>query len=188
MVILLYSFLETGGQDNYVQEILDKRAETDQFMRNSKESPFLNKLESYHGLNYFEPDLEFKINADFTKISDGKIRKLPTSDGKEEQYQEYGFADFNLDRRNHRLLILKTVEGESNHIFIPFADSTSGDETYGAGRYLELPTIKGGKVLLDFNLAYNPYCAYSADYSCPLPPAENYLATSIKAGEKNYDK
>ena len=77
--------------------------------------------------------------------------------------------------------------GGIEHIFIPFADSTSGEDTYGAGRYLELGEIKNDRVVIDFNYAYNPYCAYSIDFSCPLPPAENYLAVAIEAGEKNYD-
>jgi uncharacterized protein (DUF1684 family) len=186
LIILIYSFAGNFNQENYLQEVLDKRAEIDQFMRSSDDSPFQTVEEPYQGLNYYDPNPDYRINADFTKIDSGKVRRLPTSDGKEEMYREYGFADFMLNGREHRLLVLEMVGG-INHIFIPFADSTSGEDTYGAGRYLELPTIRNGKILLDFNYSYNPYCAYSASYSCPLPPAENYLATSILAGEKNYD-
>jgi len=186
LIILFYSFLGTNGQETYIQEVLTKREETDRFMRASEESPFNNAEEVYNGLKYYDPNPDYKINADFTLISNGDLRRLPTSDGKEEIYREYGFADFELDGRSHRLLILQ-MEGGLNHIFLAFADSSSGDETYGAGRYLEIPEIRDGKILLDFNYAYNPYCAYVADYSCPLPPAENYLATYILAGEKNYE-
>ena len=186
VIILFYSFLGNNGQETYIREVLSKREETDRFMKTSNESPFRLTEEAYKGLNYYEPNRKYQINADFTVISNGKIRRLPTSDGKEELYREYGFADFELDGREHRLLILESASG-LKHIFIPFADSTSGHDTYGAGRYLEVPTIQDGKVLLDFNYAYNPYCAYVADYSCPLPPVENYLATSILAGEKNYE-
>jgi uncharacterized protein (DUF1684 family) len=184
--ILFYSFLGNNGQETYIQEVLDKREETDRFMRTSDESPFRFTEETFEGLNYYEPNPDYLINADFIPISNGDIRRLPTSDGKEELYREYGFADFQLDGRGHRLLVLQAAGG-LKHIFIPFADSTSGDDTYGAGRYLEVPQIRDGKILLDFNYAYNPYCAYVADYSCPLPPIENYLATSIFAGEKNYE-
>ena len=186
LIILFYSFMESGGQDNYIQEVLKKREATDSFMRTSEESPFRTTEDIYHGLSYFDPDPAYRVNADFNPISNGRIRKLPMSDGKEEMYQEYGFADFKLNGRAHRLLVLQSAGGLKN-IFIPFADSTSGEDTYGAGRYLEVPEIGNGKILLDFNYAYNPYCAYSATYSCPLPPAENYIAISILAGEKNYD-
>lgn len=186
LAILFYSFIGNFNQENYIQEVLDKREEIDEFMRTSSESPFQRVTEPYNGLSYYDPDPDYRIIADFVPIENGSIRRLPTSDGKEEMYTEYGYADFDLNGRFHRLLVLEMVGG-IKHIFVPFADSTSGDVTYGAGRYLEVPTIRNGKIELDFNLSYNPYCAYSAEYSCPLPPAENYLATAIPAGEKNYE-
>lgn len=186
IIILLYSFLGTGGQENYVQEVLKEREETNRFMRTSPESPFKFVEEDFQGLKYFDPDPGYKINADFIPISNGQIRRIPTSDGKEELYLEYGYADFRLQNRDLRLLVLQSTD-QSKHLFIPFADSTSGDLTYGAGRYLDITFVRDGKILIDFNYAYNPYCAYSKKYSCPLPPAENYLAVSILAGEKNYD-
>ena len=75
-----------------------------------------------------------------------------------------------------------------DELFLPFRDATSGRETYGAGRYLEPAKLAGGRLLVDFNLAYNPYCAYSEEYSCPLPPFENHLKVAIRAGEKAYNK
>ena len=186
IAIIFYSFMGNGNQENYLEDVLNKRKETDSFMRNSDESPFKNAQITYEGLNYFDPDPAYKLTARFELLEKGEIRKIPTSDGKVELYREYGYVNFELNDRQNRLLVLQMVGG-TEHIFIPFADSTSGDDTYGAGRYLEVPNIDGNKIELDFNHSYNPYCAYSADFSCPLPPAENYLAISILAGEKNYD-
>lgn len=184
--ILLYSFVGTGGQQNYIDSINARRAETDEFMKTSEESPFVESAIDYEGLKYFDANPDFRILANLELLDANKIRRVPTSDGSEKMYYEYGYAVFDLLGRENRLLILKMVGG-IEHIFIPFADSTSGDQTYGGGRYLEIDDWRTDKAVLDFNNAYNPYCAYSETYSCPLPPAENYLAIAIAAGEKNYD-
>ena len=75
---------------------------------------------------------------------------------------------------------------EDGYFFLPFVDSTAPEETYGAGRYLEIEPAAGGQFLIDFNTAYNPYCAYNGNWACPLPPRENYLKIRIEAGEKNF--
>jgi hypothetical protein len=86
----------------------------------------------------------------------------------------------------NKLLLLEMEKPFQNKLFIPFADETSANQTYGAGRYLEADKPNGNIVALDFNLAYNPYCAYSEEYSCPFPPPENLLSVAIEAGEKKY--
>ena len=114
---------------------------------------------------------------------------LPASDGKERKYLPYAYAEFELDKEHCKLLILEIVDDPQNNgmLFLAFADATSASETYGAGRYLEVKKVRGASsILLDFNQAYNPYCAYSEKYSCPLPPRENILKVAIRAGEKKY--
>jgi uncharacterized protein (DUF1684 family) len=113
---------------------------------------------------------------------------LPTSDGIEKKYLEYAFAEFELDNVLSKLLILEIAEGEYKGVlFLAFADETSTKETYGAGRYLELKKTPGASsITLDFNEAYNPYCAYSDKFSCPFPPKENLLKVPVRAGEKKY--
>src|SRR5258706_16232832 len=114
---------------------------------------------------------------------------LPTSDGKEKRYLEYAFVEFELNDVPSKLLILEIVDDGQYRgaLFLAFADSTSATETYGAGRYLDLKKTPGAtSITLDFNEAYNPYCAYSDNFSCPFPPKENILKTAVRAGEKKY--
>jgi uncharacterized protein (DUF1684 family) len=115
--------------------------------------------------------------------------ELGTSDGITKRYMEYAHAEFSIDGVDQRLLILEVMDmgPYRGTLFLAFGDETSARETYGAGRYLDVKKPKGiNTITLDFNEAYNPYCAYNETYSCPLPPPENLLTIPIYAGEKNY--
>jgi uncharacterized protein (DUF1684 family) len=180
-----------GGADQsaYIEEINKEREEKDRFMKTSKQSPFASNTEAYNGLLYYPPDPRYKIIAELNPIEDKEIVTLSTSTGEEQQYLQYAFAEFDLDGFHHRLLILEVMESGPfrGKLFFAFGDETSAVETYGAGRYLDLEKVPGSSTItLDFNKAYNPYCAYITNYSCPLPPAENLLTIPIKAGEKTY--
>jgi uncharacterized protein (DUF1684 family) len=109
--------------------------------------------------------------------------EMGTSTGDFNQYIRFGRFTFDVDGVEAELTLFTSADGET---FLPFVDATSPDETYGAGRYLELEHINDNRYLVDFNLAYNPWCAYSPFYSCPLPPEENRLSVPIEAGEKNF--
>ena len=111
---------------------------------------------------------------------------LATSDSKERKYAKYGYAEFEVNNTSVRVLLLESEEERTDELILIFSDATSAEETYGAGRYLEITQPVNGKILIDFNYAYNPYCAYNAKYSCPFPPQENQLSVAIRAGEKNY--
>jgi uncharacterized protein len=184
IIIIIYSF--SGGQtsEEYIAQILEERIEKDLFMKNSDESPFHNSTKVIKPLDYYPPDIRYKINARFLDIENKAIVKLPTSDNSESEYLEYGVAEFTFADKSQRLLILENAEDES--LFLAFGDETSADETYGAGRYLDVKHDGGNSILLDFNLAYNPYCAYVDNFSCPLPPRQNLLSVAIQAGEKTY--
>jgi uncharacterized protein len=195
--IVLYS-LSTGGssEEEYKAAILLERTEKDAFMKNSEESPFNqrdttkneNQVE-FTGLKYFEVDPKYRINATLKPIDDKKVVVLATSSGDANRYLEYAWAEFEWEGINNSLLILEVMDmGPSRgKLFLAFADETSAHETYGAGRYLDLKKVAGAStVVLDFNTAYNPYCAYNSDFTCPLPPKENILKVAIRAGEKNY--
>lgn len=189
VITLVYAFQGSQDETTYSQKIEKERAQKDRFMRTSSESPFANSPEEYEGLKYYPPDIHYRVIADLQPITEKKARILSTNDGQEQRYLEYAFADFKLDGVANRLLILEIADhGPSDgKLFLAFADSTSTRETYGAGRYLDLEKVPGSStVTLDFNLAYNPYCAYSSTYSCPLPPRENILSIPIRAGEKMY--
>ncbi len=172
---------------NYQESILDHRNKISDFMKGSSESPFANQNVEYRELSYYAPDPTYRIEADYIPIGNRQPLSLATSDGKEENYEKYGYATFQLQGKSNKLLLLRSLESSSDYLFIPFADQTSGSETYGGGRYLNVTLTEQEHILLDFNKAYNPYCAYNENYSCPLPPKENRLNITIKAGEKNYD-
>jgi uncharacterized protein (DUF1684 family) len=100
---------------------------------------------------------------------------------------KFGLFTFEVEGQHLKLIAYKSVEDPyARSLFLPFSDETSGHETYAAGRYLDLEEQGGDDYELDFNLAYNPYCAYNEDYTCPVPPFENKLSVKILAGEKNY--
>lgn len=146
-------------------------------------------------LDFYSPDASFKVNADFILNQNPKPFEMPTYAGTTKSFIEYGRLYFTLKDEKYILPIYKNVAFQTNplfkdYLFLPFNDFTNGNETYGGGRYidLKLQDIKDNKIILDFNKAYNPYCAYKDGYRCPVPPKANQLNTFIKAGEKNYLK
>ena len=189
IVSVLYSFMGGNDQSTYIEEINKEREEKDRFMKTSKQSPFASNPETYHGLLYYPPDPKYKIIADLTPIQSKDVVTLTTNTGEEQRYVQYAFAEFDLDGFHHKMVILEVMDSGPlrGKLFFAFGDETSAVETYGAGRYLDLEKLPGSSTItLDFNKAYNPYCAYVATYSCPLPPSENLLKIPIKAGEKTY--
>jgi uncharacterized protein len=189
IVVVFYGLQGSGNDPAYLAEITKERAEKDNFMKTSKDSPFADSSESFTGLRYFDPDPSFRIIADLTPVENRKPVKLPTSDGKEQRYMEYAYATFTINGVSNKLLILEITDMGPfrGKLFLAFGDETSARETYGAGRYLDVNKVPGSTIItLDFNKAYNPYCAYNDSFSCPLPPRENLLQVAIRAGEKSY--
>lgn len=188
LVGIYYSFSGNQTSEGYIAKIEQQRKEKDNDMRSGEDSPFGDSIE-FTGLKYFPIDAKYRIDARLTEIHPRKTITLPTSDDRQKTYQEYAYAEFKLDGVENKLLILEIIDmgPYRGTLFLAFADKTSAVETYGAGRYLELKKVPGAKsITLDFNEAYNPYCAYSDKFSCPFPPKENILNVEIKAGEKNY--
>jgi uncharacterized protein (DUF1684 family) len=185
LVSIMYNFNRSDDPESYREEITELREETERFMRYAEDSPFHDAAITFNGLRYYEPDLSYKITARFREIEDRQIITLPTNDNKKEEYLTYGYATFDVNDTTEEVLILENVEEEK--FFLPFGDATSAGETYGAGRYLDVTHRGGRTIVLDFNKAYNPYCAYVETFSCPLPPRENLLSVAIRAGEKMYD-
>lgn len=187
VLIIVNSFNQGQDEKEYVEELTDHRKKKDIDFQTGEDSPFAKDYSKFNGLSYYPPNLDYKVRAKYIPIANKKIRTLPTSDGKSKQYLEYGFAEFEIDGVEQKLLILEMVGDDfDGSLFLPFGDDTSADETYGAGRYLEVEHDGGKFLTIDFNYAYNPYCAYTDGYSCPFPPKENLLTVAIKAGEKNY--
>jgi uncharacterized protein (DUF1684 family) len=190
VALVVYSF--TGSEETseqYITEIENERKEKDSFMKENEESPFKTATEPFTTLKYFKPDIKYRITANLDPVQNKKVLLLPTSTNEEKRYLEYGYASFKLDGVASKLLILEVMDSGpyKGTLFLAFADETSARETYGAGRYLEIKKVPGASTItLDFNKAYNPYCAYSENFSCPFPPKENVLKVAIKAGEMNY--
>lgn len=144
---------------------------------------------------FFKADEKYKVECRFEKATDTGVISMKTS-GKtipQKDFIRYGKLIFTIHDTALQLTVYQSVQQNpayKNYLFIPFTDVTTGDETYGSGRYIDIETtdIKNNTVIIDFNKAYNPYCAYTTGYNCPIPPRENYLAVAIKAGEKNFAK
>ncbi|WP_353126567.1 DUF1684 domain-containing protein [Parapedobacter pyrenivorans] len=144
-------------------------------------------------LHHYEPDSGYRVQATIELLLNELPFRMPTSDGTSKEYIRYAKARFSIDGEASELTIYRSTDlfvspAYRNHLFLPFTDETNGGETYGGGRYIDLSVtdIHDGRIAIDFNTAYNPYCAYSGGYRCPVPPAENQLPIAIKAGEKNY--
>jgi uncharacterized protein (DUF1684 family) len=189
LISVIYSFIGSQDQTGYIEEIKKDREDKERFMRTSPESPFFGNLENFESLQYYPPDVRYKITADLIPVQNKKPVVLGTNDGKEQRYVEYAHGEFDLDGYHHSLLILEVADMGPfrGKLFLAFGDETSAVETYGAGRYLDVNKVPGSNTItLDFNKAYNPYCAYAEKYSCPFPPPENLLKVPINAGEKKY--
>lgn len=170
-------------------EILEKRKEHLNHLKDSSSHLLTaEEIEGFEGLDYFEVNPDFQITATFQK-SKGKKFEMPTSTDRTPIYRRYGYLYFEMDGKQQQLEVYQNValtrkKEYRDYLFIPFRDATSGEETYGGGRYLDFKIPRGKEALIDFNLSYNPYCAYSYRYSCPIPPKENTLDVKVFAGEK----
>jgi uncharacterized protein len=156
------------------------RAEKDQFFR-SRNSPLPAELRaSFAGLDYFPENPALRFSSQLVPDPQQSATLMQTSTGSERVYLRLGWLEFS----GTRLAVFVPEDSDGTELFIPFRDATSGTETYGSGRYLEAE-LHNHHATLDFNLAYNPYCAYSDGWSCPIPPLENWLKIPIEAGEKS---
>jgi len=140
----------------------------------------------FKGLKYYPIDLGYRFRVKLNRFEKPEQITMGTSTGEVRSLLRVGYFEFPLDGKSVRLHAYGSGDPHDHSLFIPFRDKTSGKETYGAGRYIDLEEQPGDVYDLDFNLAYNPSCAYNPDYSCPLPPVENWLTVEIKAGEKKY--
>lgn len=144
---------------------------------------------SFAGLEFFEPDSTYCVKARLELTPDAQPFDMKTSGTKTPSYRCYGILHFEIRGQTCQLAAYQRIEFLTNdtyadYLFIPFTDLSNGKLTYGGGRYLDLRIGNGENYLLDFNLAYNPYCAYNHKYSCPIPPEENQLPIAIYAGVK----
>lgn len=164
-----------------MSDLTNMRAQKDAFFKLSPDSPIpADERASFAGLRYYPENNDLRREVQIEEFAAKEPIEMLTTTGDVQEYLRWGCFSVEVDGRSAELTVYYARWGG---YFVPFVDATSGAETYGAGRYLELEELAGGSFLADFNLAYNPYCAYNAYYSCPIPPAENRIAIPIRAGE-----
>ena len=171
-----------------MSELTEFRADKDAFFRQHPQSPLTpEQRAAFEGLAYFDEDPSLVVRAHLETEGvdlDGTI-EMQTTTGGSQTYRRAGVVRVEVDGQPGRVTLFASED--MHELFLPFRDATSGQETYGAGRYLEVePPDAEGYVQLDYNLAYNPYCAYNPEWSCPIPPGENWLAVPIRAGERSF--
>jgi len=163
----------------------DFRAAKDDYFGRAPDSPLTAvQRREFAGLAYYPEAPDLVIDAELDRDVDRGQVQLQTSTGGEQSYRRAGIVRFEVDGRPAALTLYEPEE--EGDLFLPFRDATSGTETYGAGRYLEVPPPQNGRVRVDFNYAYNPYCAYNDAWTCPLPPGENWLSVPVRAGEQAF--
>lgn len=157
-----------------------------------KESPLTDEdFKVFKGLDFYPIDQKFIVEAQFTRTPNEKTFKMKTTGTRLPEYVKYGELTFSIDDKRFQLNIYQNIElikkeGYADYLFLPFSDLTCGRESYIGGRYIDMRIPKGNTMVIDFNKAYNPYCAYNHKYSCPIVPLENDLAIEVKAGVKKF--
>lgn len=197
--LLLFSFLLITSLGFTQSEALVLESLQAQIKLNSEfanpETTILNPedFRTFKELDFYPIDEKYIVNARFVRTPDEKPFLMPTTTTRTPEYVKYGEAHFSIDGKDFVLSLFKNTQpynepGYEDYLFLPFTDLTSGDGSYGGGRYLDQRIPEGDTFVIDFNKAYNPYCAYNPKYSCPIPPKENDLLIRIEAGVKNFGK
>ena len=161
------------------------RAQKDDFFLHDWQSPLTpDQRQDFAGLKYYTENSALRLTVPIEEFPDKETVTMITSTGSAREYVKFGHFSFEVNGKIATLQVYQDPEG--GYFFLPFVDATAPAETYGAGRYLDIEPIESGKFLIDFNYAYNPYCAYNDKWSCPIPPKENRLGVRIEAGEKKF--
>jgi uncharacterized protein (DUF1684 family) len=191
--LLLFPTICFGQLSN--SEILESNAkfreEINHDYADSTKSPLTKEdFSKFSGLPFFSVDTNFCLEAKFKLSKRKKSFKMKTTTDRRPIYDVYGSATFLIDGNEYSLNIyqshqLKDTEEFKNYLFVPFKDLSNGGESYGGGRFIDLSIPEGNTIIIDFNQSYNPYCAYSTRYSCPIPPKENFLNIKVLAGVKS---
>jgi len=172
------------------EPIQRERIQKDTLFKSDPDSPLLPEDKSkFQGLSYFPLNPELRFSVRLNRYQSPERVRLGTNTGEIRSGLRYGYFDFQVQGKPCRLQVYRLEDAPDTggaSLFLPFRDSTSGIETYPSGRYIDLKENTSGIYDLDFNRAYNPFCAYNSEFSCPVPPSENTLAVSIRAGERNF--
>lgn len=192
--LLLINITLFAQQSKQIKEAQKFQNKLNKEFTNKEKSPLMEKdLKNFNSLDIFEIDTNFIVTAQLKLFTNSKPFKMQTTTNRLPVYKIYARATFNIDGKeyvlniyqNQKLLLSPDFE---ETLFLPFTDNSNGDTTYGGGRYIDLEIPKEGveTIVINFNMAYNPYCAYNSKYSCPIPPSTNHLNIEVKAGVKAF--
>lgn len=192
IITLLFLLISLNSFAQSYREQIEKHREAykEDFIKDPR-SPL--KKGDLQNLHFYDADSTYSVSAVVELLKNEKVFKMPTFNGSSSDYYRYAHVNFSLNGKAIQMTLYRSVALSGNpvykdHLFLPFTDETNNRETYGGGRYIDLDAkeIVNNQIKIDFNKAYNPYCAYSEGYRCPVPPQENDLQLAIAAGEKQY--
>ena len=182
------------SQSDALDDILRFQQELNKEFKNPEISPLPDRYrKDFSGLDFFPPDTDYRVKAKLVRTPDAIPFMMPTTTDRKSKEVVFGITHFKLQGKSYQLEVyrkqeLMSQEGYEDYLFLPFLDDTNGEETYEGGRYIDLSIPEGDSILIDFNKAYNPYCAYNKKYSCPIVPKVNILRTEVLAGVKAFKK
>ena len=193
LIVFLVQLNFSFGQDKFEVSAIEKfQTELNAAYADAKTSPLTTQdREHFKNLDFYPANETFFVIATLVKTKNEQPFEMKTSTDRKPLYVKYGELSFVLEGRNFKLNVYRNIELSKkeeykDYLFLPFSDLTSGHESYIGGRYIDLRIPTGNTIIIDFNTAYNPYCAYNSNYSCPKVPLENDLDIAIKAGVKKF--
>ena len=192
LIVTILFFALSSAQDKTIQTSEEFQADLNKKYADSISSPLKKEdLKTFKNLNFFNIDSKYIVEAKLVRTKKEKVFKMKTSTDRLPEYKKYGKLYFKVNGKDLKLNVYQNIDlikkkEYENYLFLPFTDLTCGNDSYTAGRYIDLRIPKSGTIIIDYNKAYNPYCAYNYKYSCPIVPAENNLAIEIKAGVKKF--
>ncbi|WP_299113055.1 DUF1684 domain-containing protein [uncultured Winogradskyella sp.] len=194
LLFLMIFSLSCAQDKQMLNEETQWQKELNAEYKDASKSPLKKKdLKTFKGLDFFRFDSTYVVKANLKRTPDSKWFDMKTTTDRVSKERIFGVVTFELKGIRCQLNVYQgkeqmQTEGYRDYLFLPFLDDTNGNESYGGGRYIDLRIPEGDTLMIDFNTAYNPYCAYNEKYSCPIVPRENYIATEVKAGVKAFKK
>jgi hypothetical protein len=188
----VFIFLGCQSQKKSIKSNSEFQKAQNAFFKDASTSPLKSKdLKTFEGIDFFPIDSSFVVKAQLTRTPNSSYFEMKTTTERMSKERVFGTISFSVNKNSFELNIYQgesslESDADSDYLFLPFLDDSNGETTYGGGRYVDLTIPSGDILIIDFNKAYNPYCAYNEKYSCPIVPRENYLALKITAGVKRF--
>lgn len=192
IALVFLFFTGCQSQKRPIKSKSEHQKQQNSFFKDASRSPLKPKdLKTFNGLDFFPIDSLFVVEAQLKRTPNMPFFDMKTTTDRVAKERVFGILSFTINNELYKLNVYQAApepdsETESDYLFLPFLDATNGTETYGGGRYIDLSIPEGNQLIIDFNTAYNPYCAYNEKYSCPIVPRENYLPLKINAGVKRF--